>query len=66
MFPVKVVELYLHKVPMILVVLRQQVVVEFHVAMERESKIAYASCLPFFHKEIENAVVHVSVVELHH
>ena len=43
MFPIDIIELYLHKVPMVFVMLLKQVVEHLYVSMEREAQIAYTS-----------------------
>ena len=57
MLPVEVVHLYLHEVPMILLVMVQQPVEGSHVAMIRESQMLDTSGLALLEQEIEDAVV---------
>ena len=64
--PVQVVQLYLHKVPMILLVGGDDLVEDILQAVEREAQVAYASCLTLLHQEVHDAVVDVASLELVH
>ena len=66
MVPVDIVELYLHEIPLVFVVPRQQVVEYSNVAVIREPEVAYAAGLALLEKEIKNAVVDVTFAELFH
>ena len=61
MSPVEIVELYLHKVPLILVMLREQIVEHSDVSVIRESEVAYSSSLALGEQEVEYAVIHISL-----
>ena len=64
--PVQVVQLYLHKVPVVLVVPRQQGVKHGDVAVIRESQVADAACLALLYQIVQHAVFHVARFEGRH
>ena len=63
MLPVKVIELNLHKVPLILVVLGKQHIEDIHIAVIGKTEVTDAARLTFGQQEIKNAVVDVAAVE---
>ena len=66
MLPVEVVEFYLYEVPLILVVLGEEVVEYLNVTMIRETEVAYATCRTLFHKEVKDAIIDITPVEVIH
>ena len=61
--PVEIIEFDLNEIPLVFVVVLEQMVEDGYGAVIGESEIAYASGLPLFQEEVEHAVVDVSVVE---
>ncbi len=64
--PVEVVELYLHKVPLALVMAGEEVVEHLDIAMVGEAEILDASSLAFSQHEVEHAVVQIARRETLH
>ena len=66
--PIHIVELNLREVPCVaaLVVELQQQVEDFHVAVERETKVAYASALALLNEVVKHAVVQEPALKLLH
>ena len=64
--PVKIVELYLHEVPVILIMHGEHLIEDTLLSVERESKITDTSCLALFKKEIHDAIVDITSMKLIH
>ena len=64
--PVQIVQLYLHEIPMVLVVQGKNLVEHLLLAMKRETEVADAAGLSLLHEEVHHAVVHITRVELLH
>lgn len=65
-FPVQIVQLDLHEIPLVFVVPREQMVEHPDIAVIRESEVADAPRPAFLQQEIEDAVLHVAALELLH
>ena len=63
MTPVYIVHLYLHKIPVHLVVHGQNFIEHIYRTVERESQTTYSAGLALFHQIIDHAVVDISVLE---
>ena len=66
MLPVEVVELYLHEVPLILIVLGEEVVEYLDVTVIGETEVAYATCRTLLNEEVEDAIIDITSVEVVH
>ena len=64
--PVHVVKLYLHKVPLVFVVLGEQIIKHLHVSMIGKTQVADAPGFTFLEQEVQHAVVQVALMEVFH
>ena len=64
--PVQIVQLYLHKVPVVLLIHGQYLVEYLLKTMEREAKMTDASRLALFHQIVHHTVIHIATVKLVH
>ena len=62
--PVEIIKLNLHKIPFILLVMFQQIVINGHIAMEREAQIADAPRLTLLHQPGQQAIVEVAFAKV--
>ena len=63
MFPVYIIHLDLHEIPMIFLMQIHENVEYFLLSMERETQITDASCLALSHEEIQQSVLYISFLE---
>ena len=63
MLPVHIIHLYLHEIPMILLMQFHEFVEDLLPAVERKTQITDSSCLTLCQKEIQQSVIYISVLE---